>query len=59
MGGCESVKLDLICSKGVVYAKFRTASAALRALEDIEAHGSQVRHIAPANLAGSTHLDAV
>jgi hypothetical protein len=41
--GIENVKLDLIYSKGVVFAKFKSSSCALRAMEDIESRGCQVR----------------
>lgn len=41
--GIENVKLDLIHSKGVVFAKFKSSSCALRAMEDIESKGCQVR----------------
>jgi hypothetical protein len=42
----EHVKVDLIASKGIVFIKFKTASSALRAKEDIERNNFQVR-IAP------------
>ena len=34
----ENVKMDLVATKGIAYIKFRTASSALRAKEDIEKH---------------------
>lgn len=34
----ENVKVDLVATKGIAYLKFRTASSALRAKEDIEKH---------------------
>lgn len=34
----ESVKTDLIAARGIAYIKFRTASSALQAKEDVDKH---------------------
>lgn len=41
--GLEYVKTDLVKSKGIIYVKFRLASSALRAKEDIEKNNYMVR----------------
>jgi hypothetical protein len=41
--GLEYVKSDLVKSKGIVYVKFRFASSALKAKEDIENNNYMVR----------------
>jgi hypothetical protein len=41
--GLEYVKTDLVKSKGIIYVKFRLASSALKAKEDIENNNYVVR----------------
>lgn len=41
--GLEYVKTDLVKSKGIIYVKFRLASSALKAKEDIEKNNYMVR----------------
>lgn len=41
--GLEYVKSDLVKSKGIIYVKFRLASSALKAKEDIEHNNYMVR----------------
>lgn len=40
--GLEYVKSDLVKSKGIIYVKFRLASSALKAKEDIEQNNYMV-----------------
>lgn len=40
--GLEYVKSDLVKSKGIIYAKYRLASSALKAKEDIEQNNYMV-----------------
>lgn len=40
--GLEYVKTDLVKSKGIIYVKFRFASSALKAKEDIESNNYMV-----------------
>ena len=40
--GIEHVKTDLIGSKGIAFAKFKAASSALRAKEEIEKNSNHV-----------------
>ena len=42
--GLEYVKTDLVKSKGIIYVKFRLASSALKAKEDIEKNNYMVRN---------------
>ena len=50
----ENVKMDLVATKGIAYIKFRTASSALRAKEDIEKHNVVRLHCGILAVSGCT-----